>query len=147
MRRLPILAGLLFVGCISQVTATEPDARAGAYVLTSVDLDALPAAPEYSNSSRWVLGGSLTLQPDGYFVLFERDSVWNGRDFVREDHTQGGRWTSDGSLLTLSDTAAETTDPYGTPTTTQIGGISPHAVLLTIQSDDGTDSHIYQYKR
>ena len=147
MRRLAIVAVLLLVDCISAATTTEPDARAGTYTLTSVDLDPLPTQPDYSSGSRWVLSGSLTLQADGYFVLTERDSVWNGRVYARQDRTESGRWTSDGSLLTLSDTATATGDPYGSATATYIGGISANTVLLTIQADDGTESHSYQYRR
>lgn len=147
MRHSVVLAVLLLAGCISRETATEPDAHAGTYTLTSIDLDSLPTQPDYSSGSRWVLSGSLTLQADGYFVLSERDSIWNGRAYARQVYTDGGRWTSDGSLLTLSDTAAGTTDPYGSATATYVGGIAAGEVLLTIQADDGTDSHIYQYKR
>lgn len=147
MRRFAILAVLPLIGCISRVTATEPDPRAGAYTLSSVDLDSLPMQPEYSYRSRWVLSGSLTLQPDGYFVLAELDSVWNGHAFARQDHVEGGRWMSDGSLLTLSDTAATEIDPYGSAATSYTGSIAASGVLLTIPADDGTESHMYQYKR
>ena len=147
MRRLAVFVALLLAACISRVTLTEPDARAGTYSLTSIDLDSLPTQPHYSSGSRWVLSGSLTLQPDGSFLLSERDSVWNGRAFARQDHTEGGRWSSDGSLLTLSDTAAATTDPYGSATATYVGSISATVVLLTLQADDDTESHLYQYRR
>lgn len=147
MRQFLVFVVLLLIGCISRVTATEVDARDGAYTLASVDLDSLPAKPEYSYNSRWILSGSLVLEPDGYFVLSERDSVWNGRAFARQDRTEGGRWASDGSLLTLSDTAAGMMDPYGAVATTYNGSITATAVLLTVQSDDGTESHIYRYKR
>lgn len=147
MRVFALLSALVCAGCISPVTATEPDARAGVFTLSSIDDDFLPTRPDYSSGSRWVLSGSLTLQPDGYFVLAERDSVWDGHAFAREDRTEGGLWVSDGSLLTLSDTSAGSSDPYGSEAATYVGGISPDAVLLTMQSGDGIESHIYHYKR
>lgn len=147
MRLLAFSLVLLLAGCISRVTATETDPRDGMYMLTSIDLDALPMQPEYSNNSRWILSGALTLQADGYFVLSERDSVWTGRVFAHEDHVAGGRWMSDGSVLTLSDTAASAVDPYGSATATYNGSIAASGVLLTISAADGSDTHIYQYRR
>lgn len=147
MRQFVVVLALLLAGCISRVTATEADARDGAYALTSVDLDPLPMQPDYASRSRWVLSGSLTLQADGYFILMERDSVWNGQSFSGQNHIEGGRWTSDGSLLTLSDTTVGALDPYGSATATYVGSIGPQAVLLTIATDDGTETHSYQYRR
>ena len=147
MRLAAVFLVVLLLGCISRVTATETDPRDGVYMLTSIDLDALPMQPEYSNNSRWILSGSLSLQPDGYFVLTERDSVWNGRVVGHEDHVGGGRWVADGSLLTLSDTAAGVMDPYGSPTASYNGSIAASGVLLTIPAADGSEAHIYQYKR
>lgn len=147
MRRFAVFLHLLLAGCISRVTATEVDTRDGVYTLASVDLDSLPTRPDYLYSSRWVVSGSLTLQSDGYFVLTERDSVWNGHTFAREDHLEGGRWMSDGSLLTLSDTAGAVLDPYGSAAATYTGSIAPSGVLLTIPADDGTETHVYQYRR
>src|SRR5689334_575537 len=136
---------LLLGACIERVTATQEDPLANAYTLESVDLDVLPAAADGTRGSRWVLSGSLTLQPDGYYVLSERDSVWNGRAFSREDETEGGTWTAGGSLLTLSDTATEMVDTYGPATLTYRGSIAPNAVQLTIPTEDGTAAHVYRY--
>jgi hypothetical protein len=138
---------LLLGACIESVTATQENPLANAYTLESVDLDSLPAKADGTSGSRWVLSGSLTLQPDGYYVLSERDSVWNGRGFYREEEIEGGRWTTDGSLLTLSDTAGEMVDPYGPATLTYHGGIVPDAVQLTIPTVDGTEAHVYRYGR
>ncbi|HEY2855443.1 MAG TPA: hypothetical protein VGJ18_21535 [Gemmatimonadaceae bacterium] len=146
MRHLIAFATLCCAACASSVTATEANTQASSYALESVDEDALPAQPEYSSRSRWVLSGSLTLDPSGYFVLSESDSIWNGRAFAREDRMEGGQWTADGSLLTLSDTSAESNDPYGAATT-YIGGIAADGVLLTIATADGTETHTYLYRR
>ena len=149
MRRFASFAILLVAACTSDVTAraTAPDPQAGTYTLDAVDGDTLPAQPDYSSGSRWVLSGSLTLEPDGYFVLVERDSVWNGRTFAGEEWTKGGQWTTDGSLLTLNDTSAAPIDTYGGGSTTYLGSIASDAVLLRIGADDGTEAHSYQYER
>lgn len=147
MRNFAAFAALCLAACIRNPTTTPPDPRAGTYLLGSVDDDTLPAEPDYSSGSQWVVSGSLTLQPDGYFVLAQRDSVWNGRAFVRDNWTKGGQWTTDGSLLTLSDTSAESADPYGGSTSAYIGVIGADAVLLRIAADDGTEVHTYRYQR
>lgn len=147
MRHFAAFAALLLAACIRNPTTTPPDPQAGTYLLGSVDDDTLPAEPDYSSGSLWVVSGSLTLQPGGYFVLAQRDSVWNGRAFVRESWTKGGQWTSDGSLLTLRDTSTISTDPYGGSTSTYSGAIGANAVLLRIAADDGTQVHTYRYQR
>jgi hypothetical protein len=137
---------VLFLGaCIESVTATQVDPLANAYTLESVDLHLLPVPADGTTGSRWVLAGSLTLQPDGYYVLSERDSVWDGRSFSREEETEGGTWTVDGSLLTLSDTASEMVDTYGAAALIYHGGIAPNAVQLTILTQDSTEAHVYRY--
>jgi hypothetical protein len=138
---------LLLGACIESVTATQEDPLANAYTLESVDLDSLPAKANGTSGSRWVLSGSLTLQPDGFYVLSERDSVWNGRAFSHEDETEGGTWMVDGSLLTLSDTASEMVDTYGPATLTYHGSIVPNVVQLTVLSEDSTEAHVYRYGR
>jgi hypothetical protein len=137
---------ILFVAaCFERVTATQEDPPADAYTLKSVDLDSLPAPAGGSSGSRWVLSGSLTLQPDGYYILSERDSIWNGRAFTREEETEGGTWIADGSMLMLSDTTTGMIDTYGAAAPTYYGSIAPHAVLLTIPTEDGTETHVYRY--
>jgi len=145
MRSVLAFAILPLVGCISSVTGTATDTQAGAYTLETVDLDSLPAPTEHS--SRWVLSGFLTLQPDGYFVISERDSVWTGRAFAREEWTEGGLWMADGSSLTLSDTAAGMNDTYGAGGDTYVGSIGANTVQLSIPTDDGTAVHAYRFRR
>jgi hypothetical protein len=147
MRHFAAFAILLLAACIGDPTATGPDPHVGTYTLASIDRDTLPAQPDYSSASRWVVSGFLKLQPDGYFVLSQCDSVWNGRAFARQDWTEGGLWTTDGSTLTLSDTAAETIDPYGGGTTTYIGSIAASGVLLTVPTNDGMEVYTYRYRR
>lgn len=147
MRHLAVFAILVLAACIREPAATEPDPFAGTYTLTSVDRITLPALADYSSGSRYVVSGYLTLQPDGHFVLSEGDSLWNGRTFSRQGWTEGGVWMADGSTLTLSDTSTQTMDPYGAGTTTYLGSIAASGVLLTVWSDDGTESSTYLYTR
>jgi hypothetical protein len=107
----------------------------------------LPAPAASASGPPWVISGSLTLQPDGYYVLSECDSIWNGHSFARDDRTEGGTWIADGSLLTVSDTATGMMDTYGATAEMYFGSIAPHAVLLTMPTDDGTETHIYRYQR
>jgi hypothetical protein len=147
MRHFAGFALLLLTACIRGSSATQPDPETGAYTLDSVDGDTLPTQPEYSTRSRWVLSGSLTLQPNGYFVLLERDSVWTGLTFVREEWAAGGQWMVDGSMLTLTDTSADQMDAYGGTSATYLGSIAPSGVLLRLATDDGSEDHMYRYTR
>lgn len=147
MHRFAILALLFLAACISDVTPPGADAQPDTYTLELVDQASLPATTDHANHSRWVLSGSLTLQPDGYYVLSESDSTWDGRAFIGEDRTEGGTWMADGSLLTLTDTATEVLDTYGAGSPAYVGSIAPHIVMLTIPADDGTGSDVYRYER
>jgi len=147
MRYFVAIAIPFLAGCISSATATEEDSQTGAYALKSVDRESLPAPAGSASGSRWLLSGSLTLQPDGYYVLSERDSTWDGRAFARDERTEGGTWIVDGSSLTLTDTATEVIDTYGAATTAYFGSIASHAVLLTVPMDEGIETHIYRYER
>lgn len=147
MRYFVAIAIPFLAACISSVTATEEDPQTGAYTLKSVDLESLPAPAGSASGSRWLLSGSLTLQPDGYYVLSERDSIWNGRAFARDERREGGTWIADGSSLTLTDTATEMIDTYGATTTTYFGSIASHAVLLTVPTDEDIETHVYRYER
>jgi hypothetical protein len=147
MRHLSALLILCVAGCISGVTALASDAQPTAYLLASVDQDSLPAQADGATAQRWVLSGSLVLQADGYYVLSESDSVWNGRSFARVDRAEGGTWTADGSVLTLTDTATEAIDSYGGASAAYFGTIAPQAVVLTIPSDGGEGSDVFRYER
>jgi hypothetical protein len=147
MRYFPAFVIPFLVACSSSVPTSVADPLANVYTLESVDTDSLPAPADHASASRWVLSGSLTLQPDGYYVLAERDSIWNGRSFTRDERREGGTWIADGSLLTLSDTTTETIDTYGPGAETYFGSVAPHTVLLTVAADDGTAPHIYRYER
>ena len=147
MRRFAIFTILFLSACFTNVTGTREDSLANAYTLESVDRDSLPARADASSGSHWVLSGSLTLQPDGYYVISERDSIWNGRTFSRHDETEGGTWTANGSMLTLSDTAAAAMDAYGPAAPNYFGSVAPHAVELMMPTDDGPGTHVYRYAR
>lgn len=148
MRCLAVLAvpcfGLACYGYSTEAAARPPD---GAYTLESVDQRGLPARIGYDGDSSQVVTGSLDLQPNGYFVLAERDTVWNGHAWVRNDWTDGGTWTADGSLLILDDTTSRQSDAYGAATSTYIGTMTAHAVSLTIPTNDGGEAHVYRYDR
>ena len=101
----------------------------------------------YEGDSSVVAFGSLDLLPNGYFVLTECDTVWNGHALVRDDRTDGGTWRADGSLLILDDTATTQSDAYGAATSTYVGTIAAHAVFLTIPTGDGSEAHVYRYDR
>jgi hypothetical protein len=114
------------------------------YLLNSVDRQALPAHPEASGFWR-VISGSLALRPNGYFVLTESDSSWNGRAFIREDYTNGGTWTADGAMLILNDTASGARDTYGAGVSSYFGTIGSRTVWLTIATDEDSKTHVFQY--
>jgi hypothetical protein len=147
MRRLPAILILCVAGCIGGATAPIGDAQSATYTLASVDQESLPAAAEGGSAQRWVLSGSLALQPDGYYLLLESDSIWTGRAFSRVDRKEGGIWTADGSVLTLTDTATEAIDSYGGGSVVYFGTIAPNAVVLTIPNDLGDGSDIYRFER
>jgi hypothetical protein len=107
----------------------------------------LPAHLDFPGGASEVVSGSLTLLPNGYFVLAESDTVWNGHVFVREDWTDGGTWTADGAILALSDTSAEGQDAYGAETSTYVGTIALHTAWVPIPSRDGRKIHVYRYER
>lgn len=142
-----VTCAVFLAACFNGVTATQQDSLADAYTLQSVDLESLPALADGSTGSRWVLSGSLLLRPDGYYVLSERDSIWNGHTFSREDDIEGGTWMADGSMLTLSDTATAMIDTYGAAAPTYFGSIRPDVMLLTVPTDDGAKTHVYRYAR
>jgi hypothetical protein len=148
VRRFVVLAMLSLLGACSETpTVAGAAPLTDTYVLESVDGGTLPVSPVPGGS--WhVVSGSLTLQPDGYFVLAESDSSWNGRAVIRDNRTDGGTWTMDGSMLILSDTALEANDAYGAAAaSTYFGRVASHTVLLTIATDDATRTHLYQYER
>jgi hypothetical protein len=147
MRHLSAILILCVAGCVSGLTAPVDDAPPATYSLASVDQHSLPAVADRASAERWVLSGSLVLQPDGYYVLSESDSIWNGRSFAHVDRSEGGIWAADGSVLTLTDSATAAIDSYGGGSTTYSGTIAPQAVVLTILSDDGNGSNIYRYER
>jgi hypothetical protein len=148
MRRVVMLALLISaVGCNRYTTDVVAASPGGTDSLTSVDHDGLPARLEYEGGSWQVVIGSLNLLPNGFFVLAESDTIWNGHAFVRNDWTDGGTWTADGSMLILADTTDSENDPYGASTSTYLGTITPRAVLLTIPTNDGSDAHVYRYEQ
>lgn len=147
MQYFAVIGILLLTACINNVTAPEADARSDTFSLVLVDQDSLPAPTDHANRSLWVVSGSLTLQPDGHYLLTERDSVWNGHTFAPEDRKEGGIWVADGSLLTLTDTATQVLDTYGAGSPAYFGSIATHTVVLTIPTDDGTGTDIYRYQR
>jgi len=147
MRHLSAILILGLAGCVSSLTAPVDDAQPAAYTLVAVNDESLPAAADRATAPRWVLSGSLVLRPDGYYVLTESDSVWNGRSFNRVDRREGGTWMADGSMLTLTDSATEASDSYGSGSSAYFGTIAPNAVLLTIPSEGGNDSEVYRYVR
>ena len=147
MRCFAALAILCFgVACGGVPTEAGPLSLTDTYMLKSVDRETLPAPLDPRASSN-VLSGSLTLQPNGYFVLAGSDSSWNGRSVVRDDWTDGGTWTADGSMLILSDTAAEAFDTYGAAASTYFGRIAAHTVSLTMATNDGSKTHLFEYTR
>jgi hypothetical protein len=88
MRHLSAILVLCVAGCISGLSApADVDPQPTAYALASVNQDSLPAADDHASAQRWVLSGSLVLQPDGYYVLSESDSMWNGRSFAHGDRS------------------------------------------------------------
>jgi hypothetical protein len=143
-------AALAILGVALACNAGPTDAAAASltdtYILESVDRDTLPAHLDPLASAS-VVSGALTLQPNGYFVLAERDSIWTGRGFSREDYTDGGTWTVDGSMLILSDTASGENDAYGAAASIYFGRIAPHTVLLTIATDHASGTHVFEYAR
>jgi hypothetical protein len=147
MRWFAAIAILFLAACMGDVTAAGLNSPPSTYILEAVDRNTLPAPTGYSTASRWVVSGSLTLQPDGYFVLSERDSMWNGHAYARAEWTEGGLWMADASVVTLSDTSSDVTDAYGAGTATYVGSIAADDLLLTIWTDDGTEVHTYRYKR
>jgi hypothetical protein len=147
MRYLLPLTFLCVASCINNVTAAGDASPIQAYTLATVDQDSLPVRTGNASTLQWVLSGSLSLQPNGYFILLERDSTWNGRAFSRTDRTEGGLWAIDGAVLTLSDTATGEIDSYGAPEAPYFGSIAPNVVLLTIPAESGSGSHLYRYQR
>lgn len=147
MRYVVPLTLLCVASCINNVTATGDASTIQAFTLAAVDRDSLPARAGDATTVQWVLSGSLTLQPNGYYVLAERDSTWNGHAFARADRTEGGTWTVDGAMLTLSDTATGEIDSYGAPEAPYFGSIASNVVLLTIPAETGSGSHLYRYQR
>ena len=147
MRYFVPLMLLCVASCINNLTTPGDAAAIQAYTLATVDQDSLPARAGDASTVQWVLSGSLTLQPDGYYILAERDSIWNGRAFARADRTEGGTWAVDGAMLTLSDTATGETDSYGAPEAPYFGRIASNVVLLTIPGETGSGSHLYRYQR
>jgi hypothetical protein len=133
------------LGCGAVPAGIEATTAADTYLLKTVDGDALPAHTDGSGS-RLVVSGSLTLQPDGYFVLAEGDSIWNGLKFVPEEWSEGGTWAVDGSILTLTDTAADATDTYGPQSSLYFGSIASQRVFLRLPAEDGSMSHAYWYE-
>jgi hypothetical protein len=132
-------------GCGAVPAGIEPTTAADTYLLKTVDGDALPMNPDASGS-RLVVSGSLTLQPDGYFVLAESDSIWNGVRFVAKRWSEAGSWAIDGSILTLTDTAADATDTYGPRSPLYFGSIAPQRVFLSLTTEDGRAVHTYWYE-
>src|SRR5947209_1493667 len=105
MGHLSVILILCVAGCVSGFTTPIDDLAPAAYSLASVNRDSLPAVADRASVPRWVRSGSLVLQPDGYYVLSESDSIWNGRSLASVDRTEGGIWTADASVLALTDTA------------------------------------------
>jgi hypothetical protein len=147
MRRFMEIVILSFaaLGCGAAPVGIEATTAADTYLLKTVDGAGLPAHPDRSGS-RLVMSGSLTLQPDGYFVLAESDSVWNGRELVPERWSEGGTWAVDGSILTLTDTATDATDMYGQASSLYFGSIASQTVFLRLPTEDGTTIHAYWYE-
>src|SRR3954467_3253641 len=115
------------LGCGAGPSGIEPITVADTYLLKTVDGDALPVNPDASGS-RLVVSGSLTLQPNGYFVLAESDSIWNGVKFVPKQWSEAGSWAIDGSILTLTDTAGDAVDTYGPRSSLYFGSIASQRV-------------------
>lgn len=88
----------------------------------------------------------LTLQPDGYFVLAETDSIRSGLEFVAEQRSEGGRWAVDGSMLTLTDTATDVGDSYGLQSSLYFGSIVSQRVFIRVPAEDGSTIHAYWYE-
>src|SRR5256885_14107324 len=122
------------VGCGAVPAGIKATAAADTYRLKTVDGSALPAHTDKSGS-RLVVSGSLTLQPDGFFVLAESDSVWNGLKSVPKQWSEGGTWAVDGSMLTLTDTAADATDTYGPQSSLYFGSIASQRVFLRLPAE------------
>ena len=147
MRHLSAVLILGVTGCVSSLSGPVDAAQPTAYTLLAVNDDSLPAAADRAAAPRWVLSGSLVLRPDGYYVLSESDSVWNGHSFARVDRREGGIWMADGTMLTLTDSATEASDSYGSGSSAYFGTIAPNVVVLTMPSEGGNDSDVYRYIR
>lgn len=145
MRRVTVVVLSFITGCVGGATGPSAPLPSGRYTLTSVDQKSLPVRLDEPGQAEQIVAGSLSLEPNGYFVLAESDTIGVGHALVRYDRADGGTWTADGAMLTLSDTAVESRDDYGSATSTYLGWVAPHTIWLTLGEGDGRTSHVYRF--